>query len=60
MRWYPIYDMRCYRHVLYYFQGPEKCFPGFLMTFSWDFHNIAVHSELAPSGLLQLGFKRKK
>ena len=26
-------------------QGPEKCFPGFLMTFSWDFHNIAVHSE---------------
>ena len=25
-------------------QGPEKCFPGFLMTFSWDFHNIVVHS----------------
>ena len=22
-------------------QGPEKCFPGFLMTISWDFHNIA-------------------
>ena len=25
-------------------QGPRKCFPGFLMTFSWDFHNISVHS----------------
>ena len=23
---------------------PEKCFPKFLKTFSWDFHNIAVHS----------------
>ena len=26
-------------------QGPERCFLGFLITFSWDFHNIAVHSE---------------
>ena len=25
-------------------QGPEKCLHGFLMTFSWDFRNIAVHS----------------
>ena len=28
----------------YLYSGPEKCFPGFLMTFSWNFHNIAVHS----------------
>lgn len=25
-------------------QGPGKCFPGFLRTFSRDFHNISVHS----------------
>ena len=30
-------------------QGPEKCFPEFLMTFSWDFHNITVHSVTADS-----------
>ena len=35
-------------------QGPEKCFPGFLMTFSWDFHNIAVHSVCIVAHSFQL------
>ena len=27
-----------------YFHGHDKCFHGFLIAFSWDFHGKGIHS----------------
>ena len=33
-----------HEHEISAFRALKNAFPGFLMSFSWDFHNIAVHS----------------